>query len=58
MIPDPEGIYGPGLLGPMNLQKRAADAIRRDLKGKYPNLRVEYLNRSNRDSIFTTRTSS
>jgi len=45
VIPDPDGLYGPGLRGPGALQERAADAIRRELKNEYPKLRVEHLNR-------------
>lgn len=45
VIPDPDRLYGPGLRGPGALQDRAADAIRRDLKDKYPKLRVEHFNR-------------
>jgi len=45
VIPDPDQLYGPGLRGPGTLQERAADAIKRDLKEKYPELRVEHLNR-------------
>lgn len=45
VIPDPDGLYGPGLRGPGALQERAADAIRRELKDEYPKLRVEQLNR-------------
>jgi hypothetical protein len=45
VIPDPDGLYGPGLRGPGALQERAADAIRRELKDEYPKLRVEHLNR-------------
>ncbi len=41
IVPNPEREYGPGGLGPRALQDRAADAIRRGLKAKYPNLRVE-----------------
>jgi hypothetical protein len=35
------GIYGPGLRGPGDLKQRAADAIRRELKEEYGDLRVE-----------------
>jgi hypothetical protein len=35
-----EEMHGPGLLGPRGLIDRAADAIRRDLKDKYPKLVV------------------
>jgi hypothetical protein len=45
VIPDPEHLYGPGLRGPSELQRRAADAIRRDLSDKYPKLRVEHVGR-------------
>ena len=45
VVPDPDHRYGPGLRGPGELQERAADAIRRDLKEKYPKLRVEHLGR-------------
>lgn len=45
VIPDPDGLYGPGLRGPGVVQERAADAIRRELKDEYPKLRVEHLNR-------------
>lgn len=45
VIPDPDGLYGPGLSGPSALQGRAADAIRRELQDEYPKLRVEHLNR-------------
>ena len=41
IVPNPEHEYGPDRRGPRALQDRAADAIRRDLKDKYPNLRVE-----------------
>lgn len=36
-----DGIYGPGLRGPADLKQRAADAIRRELKAEYGDLRVE-----------------
>lgn len=45
VIPDPDGLYGPGLRCPGALQERAADAIRRELKDEYPKLRVKHLNR-------------
>lgn len=45
VIPDHDGLYGPGLRGPGALQERAANAIRRELKNEYPKLRVEHLNR-------------
>lgn len=41
VVPNPEGRYGPGRRGPRELQDRAADAIRRDLKAEYGDLRVE-----------------
>jgi hypothetical protein len=44
VIPDPDGVYGPGKNGPSPLQERAANAIQ-GLRPKYPNLRVEYKNR-------------
>lgn len=45
VIPDPGDRYGPGLRGPGELQERAAEAIRRELKAKYPKLRVEHMGR-------------
>lgn len=41
VVPDPEHAHGPGKRGPRALQNRAADAIRRDLKDTYGDLRVE-----------------
>lgn len=41
VVHDPEGLYGPGKLGPGALQKRAAAAIKTHLRENYPNLRVE-----------------
>ena len=41
VIPDPEGIYGPGKIGPTGLEERAADAIRVALKPDYGDLAVE-----------------
>lgn len=40
VVPNPDGEYGPGAKGPDELQQRAADAIRRELKDEFPNLRV------------------
>jgi len=40
VIPDPDGEYGPHANGPGKLQARSADAIRRELKGEFPRLRV------------------
>lgn len=41
VVPDPDGRYGPGRRGPSELQERAADAVRRELKDEYGDLRVE-----------------
>lgn len=41
IVPNPDGKYGPGKLGPSKLKKRAYEAIRRELKPTYGNLRVE-----------------
>lgn len=40
VVPNPDGEYGPWAKGPDELQQRAADAIRRDLKDEFPNLRL------------------
>jgi predicted nucleotidyltransferase len=40
VVPNPDGNYGPWAKGPEKLQQRAADAIRRDLKEEFPDLRV------------------
>ncbi|MGB4778521.1 nucleotidyltransferase domain-containing protein [Microbacterium sp.] len=45
VVPDPDGLYGPGLRGPGALQESATDAIRREPKDEYPKLRVEHINR-------------
>lgn len=45
VIPDPDRLYGPGLRGPSTLQERASNAIRRELREKYPKLRIEYVGR-------------
>jgi hypothetical protein len=45
VVPDPGRLYGPGLRGPSALQERSANAIRRELREKYPKLRIEYLGR-------------
>jgi predicted nucleotidyltransferase len=41
VVPDPDHRYGPGRRGPRELKDRAADAVRRDLKATYGDLRVE-----------------
>lgn len=40
VIPNPDGAYGPNGRGPQDLQQRAAEAIRRDLKSEFSDLRV------------------
>lgn len=40
VVPNPDGQYGPWAKGPEELQESAANAIRRDLKDEFPNLRV------------------
>lgn len=40
VVPNPVGDYGPGAEGPDELQQRAAEAVKRELKGEFPNLRV------------------
>lgn len=40
VVPDPDGAYGPLGLGPETLQRRVADAIRRDHRSEFPNLRI------------------
>lgn len=45
VVLDPEGLYGPGKLGPGALQERAAAAIKERLRPTYPNLRVELVGR-------------
>jgi predicted nucleotidyltransferase len=42
VVPNPDGIYGPGKVGPNQLQERAAEAIKAALKDAYPRLRVEF----------------
>lgn len=41
VVPDPGRRYGPGRRGPAELKERAANAVRRDLKEQYGDLRVE-----------------
>lgn len=41
VVPNPDGVYGPGKKGPSELQERAAAAVRRDLAAEYGDLRVE-----------------
>lgn len=41
VVPDPAHEYGPGRRGPRGLMDRAADAVRRELKAEYGDLRVE-----------------
>ena len=41
VIPNPDGIYGPGKRGPRELKARAAEAIRTALKPTYGDLAVE-----------------
>lgn len=41
VVPDPDGIYGPGLKGSKELKARAAKAIRAGLKDEYGDLAVE-----------------
>ena len=45
VIPDPEGDYGPGRKGPLELQERAAGAIRDRLSDEYEGLRIEFRDR-------------
>lgn len=45
VVPNPDGEYGPAGKGPDTLQERAAEALRRDLKDEFPNLRVIVGNR-------------
>jgi len=45
VIANPDGEFGPGATGPTALQERAADAIRRELKATYGDLRVEVTGR-------------
>lgn len=41
IVPDPDGTYGPGKRGPLDLKQRAAGAIRDALKPTYGDLAVE-----------------
>ncbi|WP_418605907.1 hypothetical protein [Georgenia sp. SUBG003] len=41
VVPDPDGEYGPGNGGPLALKERAANAVRRELKEEFGDLRVE-----------------
>lgn len=41
VVPDPDGEYGPGKKGPLKLKERAADAVRRELKEEFGDLRIE-----------------
>jgi hypothetical protein len=41
VVPNNGGEYGPGAKSPRSLQERARDAIRRELKDEFPDLRVE-----------------
>lgn len=41
VVPNESGEYGPEAKGPRSLQERARDAIRRELKDEFPDLRVE-----------------
>jgi predicted nucleotidyltransferase len=41
VVPDPNGVYGPGKIGPTVLEERAAQAIRVALKPTYGDLAVE-----------------
>jgi len=43
VVPNDDGVYGPGRRGPADLQQRAADAIRRELGGDFPNLRITWI---------------
>lgn len=45
VIPNPEGRYGPGRKGPLELQERAAGAIRDRLSDAYDGLRIEFRDR-------------
>jgi len=45
VIPNPDGIYGPGKKGPGVLQERAAAAIRGELAPEYGDLRIEFRGR-------------
>jgi hypothetical protein len=42
IVPNSDGAYGPNSRGPADLQRRAADAIRAELKDDFPNLRVTW----------------
>ncbi len=52
VVPDPEHRYGPGKRGPRELQDRAADAIRRELKKDYGDLRVVVEGRKRSIKVF------
>jgi len=41
IVPDPDGEYGPDHGGPLVLKERAANAVRRELKEEFGDLRVE-----------------
>jgi len=41
VVPNGDGEYGPGARSARSLQERARDAIRRELKDEFPDLRVE-----------------
>lgn len=45
VIPDPDHKYGPGLDGPLDLQKHAASIIVAELGPDYPRLTVDYVDR-------------
>ncbi|MFS2241241.1 nucleotidyltransferase [Microbacterium sp. OR16] len=45
VIPNPDGRYGPGRKGPLELQERAAEAIRDRLSDSYEGLRIEFRDR-------------
>ena len=45
IVPNEDGIYGPGRRGPAELQERAAAAIRRELEDDFPNLRISWVGR-------------
>jgi hypothetical protein len=45
VVPNEDGTYGPGRLGPAQLQERAAAAIRRELGADFPNLEVIWRDR-------------
>ena len=52
VIPNPDGVYGPGRKGPGELQERAAAAIRRELAPEYGDLRVEFRGRKRSIKVF------